>query len=99
MINISVVRIGEMIKMTIEEVLRSKSLWIASVLPYGCPGADIARSEISTYKGISTNVMMKPIIVLYTVTACSACMGIDRSINNMVQSSWKGVHVMGIVIS
>ena len=35
-INITVQRSGEMIHMTIEEVLQPKSLWNATVLPYNC---------------------------------------------------------------
>ena len=34
--NITVQRRGDMINMTIEEALPSRSLWNATILPYGC---------------------------------------------------------------
>ena len=50
-INITVQRSGEseMINMTIEEVLPSKSLWNATLLPYGCE-ADIVADGIELSK-------------------------------------------------
>ena len=35
-LNITVQRSREMVRMTTEEVLPSKSLWNATILPYGC---------------------------------------------------------------
>lgn len=48
LINITVERSGEMITMGLIEDLPSKSLWKASVLPYGCEfETDIVPTELS----------------------------------------------------
>ena len=62
-INITVQRSGEMIHMTIEEVLvlPSKSLWNSTVLPYGCTVVD--GMELSKSQRLS--VMMEDQAYLY----------------------------------
>ena len=65
-INITVQRSGEMIHMTIEEVLvlPSKSLWNSTVLPYGCE-ADTVVDGMELSKSQRLSVMMEDQAYLY----------------------------------